>query len=49
MFIDLKTLTIEKTHKHFVDGDFTVRELCEAYLKNIEAKNKDINAWQEDG
>ena len=47
MFIDLKTLTIEKTHKHFVDGDFTVRELCEAYLKNIEAKNKDINAYLE--
>ncbi|MES2223368.1 MAG: Asp-tRNA(Asn)/Glu-tRNA(Gln) amidotransferase subunit GatA [Patescibacteria group bacterium] len=47
MNIDLKNLTIEKAHKHLVDGDFTVRELASEYLKNIEEKNKDINGYLE--
>ncbi|MDB5204672.1 MAG: hypothetical protein JWP09_700 [Candidatus Taylorbacteria bacterium] len=47
MTIDLKNLTIEKAHKHLIGGDFTARELAEAYLKNIEEKNKDINAYLE--
>ncbi|MES2409302.1 MAG: Asp-tRNA(Asn)/Glu-tRNA(Gln) amidotransferase subunit GatA [Patescibacteria group bacterium] len=47
MNIDLKNLTIEKAHKHLVDGDFTVRELASEYLKNIEVKNKDINGYLE--
>ncbi len=33
------------THEHLTYGDFTVRELAEAYLKNIEEKNPEINAY----
>lgn len=45
--INLKNLTIKKAHKHLVDGDFTAVELAESYIKNIEEKNKDINAYIE--
>jgi aspartyl-tRNA(Asn)/glutamyl-tRNA(Gln) amidotransferase subunit A len=45
--IDLNNLTIKKVNEHLVKGDFTVRELCEAYLKEIEIKNKNINAYLE--
>jgi len=47
MSIDLKTLTIKKAHEHLVKGDFSATELSEAYLKNIEAQNKNINAYLE--
>ncbi len=45
--IDLKNLTIKKAHEHLVKGDFTVRELCEAYLGEIKKKNGEINAYLE--
>ncbi|MFA6404855.1 MAG: Asp-tRNA(Asn)/Glu-tRNA(Gln) amidotransferase subunit GatA [Candidatus Paceibacterota bacterium] len=47
MKIDLKDLTIEKTHEHFKNGDFTSVELTENYLDEIAKKNKDINAYLE--
>jgi len=45
--IDLSTLTIKKAHEALKKGDFTVWDLAESYLKNIETKNKDINAYLE--
>lgn len=45
--IDLKALTIESTHEHLKNGDFTIRELVNAYLEVIKEKNKDINAYLE--
>ncbi len=45
--IDLSTLTIEKTHKAFVDGDFSAIELAQTYLDVIAEKNNDINAYLE--
>ena len=47
MAIDLKNLTIKKAHDHLIKGDFTAVELAGAYLKNIEEKNKDLNAYLE--
>lgn len=43
--IDLKNLTIRKTHEALKKGEFTVSELVEAYRKNIEEKNPEINAY----
>ncbi|MBI5754050.1 Asp-tRNA(Asn)/Glu-tRNA(Gln) amidotransferase subunit GatA [Candidatus Peregrinibacteria bacterium] len=45
--MDLKTLTIKKAHEHLAKGDFSAVELSEAYLKNIEIHNKNINAYLE--
>jgi aspartyl-tRNA(Asn)/glutamyl-tRNA(Gln) amidotransferase subunit A len=45
--IDLKSLTIQKAHEHFKNGDFTVTDLANEYLKVIKEKNKDINAYIE--
>ena len=45
--IDLKNLTIKKAHEHFSKKDFSARELAESYLKNIESKNPEINAYLE--
>jgi aspartyl-tRNA(Asn)/glutamyl-tRNA(Gln) amidotransferase subunit A len=45
--IDLKNLTIEKAHEHFKNGDFSIRELTDEYLKVIGEKNKRINAYLE--
>lgn len=47
MKIDLKNLTIEKAHQGFKNGEFTCRELAEEYLKVIEEKNLEINAYLE--
>jgi len=47
MNINLKELNIEKTHEHFKNGDFTIRELVDEYLKVISEKNKRINAYLE--
>lgn len=44
---DLKNMTIEKVHKHLSDGDFTARELAEAYMHAIGEKNGDIHAYLE--
>ncbi|MBP7805074.1 MAG: Asp-tRNA(Asn)/Glu-tRNA(Gln) amidotransferase subunit GatA [Candidatus Pacebacteria bacterium] len=45
--IDTKNLTIEKAHNALKSGEYTVRELCEAYLAVIKEKNPDINAYLE--
>ncbi len=45
--IDLKELTIKKAHEHLVNGDFSAKEITENYLKNVEEKNSDINAYLE--
>ncbi len=45
--IDLRTLTIEKAHESFKNGDFTVTDLVNAYLEGIKEKNTDINAYLE--
>src|SRR3989344_1685868 len=45
--IDLKNLTIEKAHKSLKSGEFTCRELVEAYLKVIKEKNGELNAYLE--
>lgn len=45
--IDLKNLTIEKAHESLKQGEFTCRELVEAYLKVISEKNPEINAYLE--
>ena len=47
MAIDLKNLTIKKAHEHLSKGNFTALELTQAYLKNIEKENKDVNAYLE--
>ncbi|MEK7582133.1 MAG: Asp-tRNA(Asn)/Glu-tRNA(Gln) amidotransferase subunit GatA [Patescibacteria group bacterium] len=47
MLIDLKNLTITKASIHLKNGDFTARELTEAYLKEIKEKNSSINAYLE--
>ncbi len=43
--IDLTTLTIKKAHKALRAGEYTVRELVDAYLAEIEEKNGEINAY----
>jgi aspartyl-tRNA(Asn)/glutamyl-tRNA(Gln) amidotransferase subunit A len=45
--IDLKNLTIQKAHDSFKNGDFTVGDLTNSYLKVIKEKNKNINAYIE--
>ncbi len=45
--IALKNLTIKKAHDALMKGEFSALELSEAYLKNIEAKNKTLNAYLE--
>ena len=43
--INLKTLTIQSVHDSLLKGEFTVRELVDAYLEQIKQKNADINAY----
>jgi aspartyl-tRNA(Asn)/glutamyl-tRNA(Gln) amidotransferase subunit A len=45
--IDLKTLTIKKAHSALVKGEYSALELAEAYLAEIEKKNKELNAYLE--
>lgn len=45
--IDLKNLTIEKAHESLSKGEFTCKELVEAYLNSITEKNKELNAYLE--
>lgn len=47
MKIDTKNLTIRNAHEHLKRGDFTVAELCDSYLKNIQEKNDEIHAFLE--
>lgn len=45
--IDLKNLTITKAHDALVKGEYSARDLSEAYLKEIEKKNPELNAYLE--
>lgn len=45
--IDLKNITIESAHAHLKNGDFTVKELVQAYLDVIDLKNKELNVYLE--
>ena len=45
--IDLKSLTIEKAGEMLRKGEITSVELAQTYLKNIEEKNKELNAYLE--
>ena len=45
--IDLKNLNIKSAHEALVRGDYTVRQLCEAYLSEIKKKDSDIHAYLE--
>lgn len=45
--IDLKNLTIKKAHEALVKGEYSVRELADAYLKNITEKNGELNLYLE--
>ena len=45
--IDLATLTIEKAHASLKKGEYTCRELLEAYLKVIAERNKELNVFLE--
>lgn len=45
--INLRTLTIVTAHEALVRGDFTVKELAQAYLDAIAKKDGDINAYLE--
>jgi len=45
--IDLSNLTIQKAHEALTKGDYTVRELVDAYLGVIKEKNTELNAYLE--
>jgi len=45
--IDLKNLTIEKAHESLKRGEYTVTDLVNEYLKVINEKNGEINAFLE--
>ncbi|MCX6718815.1 MAG: Asp-tRNA(Asn)/Glu-tRNA(Gln) amidotransferase subunit GatA [Candidatus Taylorbacteria bacterium] len=47
MKINLKELNIKKAHDCLIRGDFTSVQLTQACLDQIQAKNKDINAYLE--
>ncbi len=47
MKIDLTTLTITKAHTHLLNKDFSVRELCDAYLAEIKKRDGTIHAFLE--
>lgn len=47
MTIDLKNLTIRKTHDSFMKGEFTAVELAQAYLEEIKNKDTEIHAYLE--
>ncbi|MFA6338846.1 MAG: Asp-tRNA(Asn)/Glu-tRNA(Gln) amidotransferase subunit GatA [Candidatus Paceibacterota bacterium] len=43
--MDIKNLTIKSAHESLMKGEFTAVELAKEYLKIIEEKNPDINAY----
>ncbi len=45
--INLKNLTIKDAHDSLKRGDYTCKELTEAYLYNIKQKNNELNAYLE--
>lgn len=45
--IDLNNLTIEKVHEAYLNGEFSPSDLVNAYLAEINKKNKDLNIYLE--
>ncbi len=45
--IDIKNLTITKAHNALMEGEFSARELAEAYLARAKEKNPSLNAYLE--
>src|SRR5437016_3057316 len=45
--IDIKNLTIEQAHASLAKREYSVRELCEAYLAVIKEKNSELNVYLE--
>jgi aspartyl-tRNA(Asn)/glutamyl-tRNA(Gln) amidotransferase subunit A len=45
MKIDLKNISIKKAHKDLIEKKYSVKDLVDSYLKNIEEKNKDLNIY----
>ncbi|MBP9715173.1 MAG: Asp-tRNA(Asn)/Glu-tRNA(Gln) amidotransferase subunit GatA [Candidatus Pacebacteria bacterium] len=45
--IDLKNLTIEKAHESFKKGEYTCKDLAEAYLAVVKEKDPSIHAYLE--
>ena len=45
--IEIEKLTIKKLHEMYISGQVTVKEVVDAYLKNIDLKNKDLNVYLE--
>ncbi len=45
--IDLNNLTIEKAHEAMKSGEYSPLDLANAYRKNIEDKNKELNVFIE--
>jgi aspartyl-tRNA(Asn)/glutamyl-tRNA(Gln) amidotransferase subunit A len=45
--IELKGLTIEKAHESLKKGEYTCRELAEAYIENIKARDGELHAYLE--
>ena len=45
--IDLRTLTIEKAHASLISGEYSVRDLVDAYKAVIDAKNPELHAYLE--
>ncbi len=43
--IDLKNININAVHQALKNKEYSVRELIDQYLKNIEKKNKDLNIY----
>ncbi len=47
MIPDVKKLSIRQAHEHMKKGDFSAVDLCNACLKNISEKDKDVHAFLE--
>jgi len=47
MDINLENLTIKKAHEALTNGEYTVRDLVNAYLEVIKEKNTKLNAYLE--
>lgn len=45
--IDLKNLTIKKAQKSLQNGDFSAKELAQAYLDNVKNKDQAVKAYLE--
>lgn len=47
MSLDLTKLTIKSAHSGMISGEFKAQDLVQAYMREIEAKNSDLNAYLE--